>query len=831
VSRIITFYSYKGGTGRTMALANVAWILASAGNRVLTIDWDLEAPGLHRYFSPFLTDKELTGQESQGVIDMAMDFAVRAATPVRQGEQRSGKWHEDHADFSKWRQKLRWPSGEAVRLGKQGKGEIDFVPAGRQGADYAKRVNRFDWHNFYETLGGGAFFDAAKRKLDAYDYVLIDSRTGVSDTSGICTIQMPDTLVVCFTLNYQSIKGALAVAQSVREQRPEIRIFPVPTRVDGGETDKLNRMKNYAAGVFGSLLDPKLNAPDYWFAMEVPYRTRYAYAETLALFEEQASISASTLPAMVRLSEYLTDGAVKSVKPLPRKERILALAEFEGTAEADLERATPATKLVAREGSIRLFISCSREDRDVARAIADGLRKIDGRIEMFLDSDSVQVGGSFPDAISKALEEADFLLVVDTGATKRTGFTRVGLEVGFFSALLQGETRRHRESERRIICLYAGQPPQLATQFLGIDIGIDDRDLRQGRADYMRKPVERRADPLARFFYEVADRADRLSLPEGSFNLDLIAHRELQISDIIRDVRGELFDSMSMRASLTVEQKRIGFELSPAATGQTFDSIPQDTKVTFYSGAGDLFGVSFKEDTITWEEMSRAARDPSMLRGLALLVTNAVSPVSGFEIGQQTIRAPSNGRVFDALVSRLTKYFDGRKVVEVYLIERLQHELGKGDTAIILGFITVAAKVNSMFERHSPVSAESFIFESNPTRIQDKVRQFMEQLRSIDDESAELGLDDASNIRVYLGDDRSRLKTVSLVQQRATRVRERLLAAADRVLHTAVDSPEFQATKEQWLEAITAFCQVSNQLQSVMVVPAIDNLKKAFLER
>ena len=46
--RVLTFYSYKGGTGRSMALANVGWILASAGKRVLLIDWDFEAPGLHR---------------------------------------------------------------------------------------------------------------------------------------------------------------------------------------------------------------------------------------------------------------------------------------------------------------------------------------------------------------------------------------------------------------------------------------------------------------------------------------------------------------------------------------------------------------------------------------------------------------------------------------------------------------------------------------------------------------------------------------------------------------------------------------------------------------
>ena len=57
--RIITFYSYKGGAGRTMALANIAWLLAACGARALVVDWDLEAPGLHRYFRPFLLDPDL----------------------------------------------------------------------------------------------------------------------------------------------------------------------------------------------------------------------------------------------------------------------------------------------------------------------------------------------------------------------------------------------------------------------------------------------------------------------------------------------------------------------------------------------------------------------------------------------------------------------------------------------------------------------------------------------------------------------------------------------------------------------------------------------------
>ena len=42
--RILTFYSFKGGVGRTMLLANTAYRLANKhGLRVIAVDWDLEA--------------------------------------------------------------------------------------------------------------------------------------------------------------------------------------------------------------------------------------------------------------------------------------------------------------------------------------------------------------------------------------------------------------------------------------------------------------------------------------------------------------------------------------------------------------------------------------------------------------------------------------------------------------------------------------------------------------------------------------------------------------------------------------------------------------------
>ena len=54
---IYTFYSFKGGVGRSMALANVAELFCAKKLNVLMVDFDLEAPGLERYFSEILSSE------------------------------------------------------------------------------------------------------------------------------------------------------------------------------------------------------------------------------------------------------------------------------------------------------------------------------------------------------------------------------------------------------------------------------------------------------------------------------------------------------------------------------------------------------------------------------------------------------------------------------------------------------------------------------------------------------------------------------------------------------------------------------------------------------
>ena len=317
MGQIVTFYWYKGGTGRTMAMANVGWILASAGHRVLMVDWDLEAPGLHRYLHPFLHDKELVA--STGIIDIVLDFAIQATTPASGEDDTESGWYLPLADVLRYAISIDWQFD---------KGQLDILPAGQQTPAYASRVNSFNWDNFYERLGGGAFLEALRQSMRReYDYVLIDSRTGVSDTSGICTVQMPDQVVVCFTLNRQSIEGAAAVARSIvaertRAGRSATRLFPVPTRVENAEKERLDAARAAARGRFDEFLHhvPAARRSTYWADVEIPYQAYYAYEEVLATFGGSPPEVGTLLHAVQQIAAQLTGADTLSWSmPSPEK--------------------------------------------------------------------------------------------------------------------------------------------------------------------------------------------------------------------------------------------------------------------------------------------------------------------------------------------------------------------------------------------------------------------------------------------------------------------------------------------------------------------------------
>lgn len=214
---IFTFYSYKGGVGRSMALLNVAYTLHSLGRHVLVVDLDLEAPGVSGFLRRY-EELEATDEHKPDVVDLLSDLmpavqwemgdASRPELPVLGRYLRSVK-----SDGSKYAP-AKNPLFRRTRL------DVLCVSDER---DYAERLSTLDiarltgpqlemaGNLIREIFFGHEFpwswLPTEEEKPTRYDYILIDSRTGFTETSGLCIGPLADRLVLFCGLNDQNING------------------------------------------------------------------------------------------------------------------------------------------------------------------------------------------------------------------------------------------------------------------------------------------------------------------------------------------------------------------------------------------------------------------------------------------------------------------------------------------------------------------------------------------------------------------------------------------------------------------------------------------------
>ena len=82
---IISFYSYKGGVGRSQLCANVAsYLCHKRGKKVLLWDWDFEAPGLHYFFG--LDNKEIVSPGTIEMLDAYCDMMRTSKTEITESD-------------------------------------------------------------------------------------------------------------------------------------------------------------------------------------------------------------------------------------------------------------------------------------------------------------------------------------------------------------------------------------------------------------------------------------------------------------------------------------------------------------------------------------------------------------------------------------------------------------------------------------------------------------------------------------------------------------------------------------------------------------------------
>ncbi|MDB9313971.1 AAA family ATPase [Spirulina sp. CS-785/01] len=230
--RVITFYSYKGGVGRTLAAANFAVYLAKLGLKTVVIDFDLEAPGIDAKFAlPPLADNQ------KGILDYILEFQ---------------KTNQDPENIKELCRNIPLDDGENAET-------LWLIPAGQYLAEtYYKKLNQLDWGIiFSKQRNGVAFFQQFLSHLEtelAADFVIIDSRTGITEIAGLCTQQLADEVVMLSSLSSESIRVTKHIKQLIQNSQvaktldKEIDVKVVVSRIP--KPDNLLEFKEKCCEIF-----------------------------------------------------------------------------------------------------------------------------------------------------------------------------------------------------------------------------------------------------------------------------------------------------------------------------------------------------------------------------------------------------------------------------------------------------------------------------------------------------------------------------------------------------------------------------------------------------
>jgi MinD-like ATPase involved in chromosome partitioning or flagellar assembly len=360
---IFTFYSFKGGVGRSMALMNVAYTLAGRGRHVLVVDMDLEAPGLSGFLH---RSKELAEPEAAHPKDILTLLgeatrALRAGGAVEEMAQRLPPLaHYIRAVAEQKLEALRPKLGKLGRLdvlgtdlereylGRLAQLDLKDLPQDQLIAlsrllHYYFKAQRFPSRPF-----GVETFEPPLQT--PYDYVLVDSRTGITEIGGLCVGPLADRLVVITGLNDQNVHGTLDFLK-------EAGIQPGPRAKDAKPWDEADTVGSASAD--NPSLGPK---PTILVASPVPTGEIVFTRQRLGDLEQRLGIRP------VSLSYHPQMALMESVFVRDYPEKYLAV-EYENLA----------TDLMAQVGDDpqRLAVA-SRvlwdEKKDMAGAIACALR-------------------------------------------------------------------------------------------------------------------------------------------------------------------------------------------------------------------------------------------------------------------------------------------------------------------------------------------------------------------------------------------------------------------------------------------------------------------------
>lgn len=258
--QVITFYSYKGGMGRTTTMMAYAMHLAMHQNKqVVIVDCDLEAPGYLNFFD-LSKHEELKNGKVNGLVEFFCDSQLVKNPDLLDIDNYCINVNAFQRDTSVYRdiQNIRIvPAGNLNEvLQNENSGVPNDLPNPK---DYLEGLSRVNLSNVSVIKKSFELLFSKLQKKYNPDVILLDSRTGFNDIFGTTALLLSNYVVGFFGISMQTLPGVGYLLNNYYEAHGNFKLMLVhsilPPKGDSKEKEFYEKAEDIVNKLINGVLD------------------------------------------------------------------------------------------------------------------------------------------------------------------------------------------------------------------------------------------------------------------------------------------------------------------------------------------------------------------------------------------------------------------------------------------------------------------------------------------------------------------------------------------------------------------------------------------------
>ena len=384
---------------------------------------------------------------------------------------------------------------------------------------------------------------------------------------------------------------------------------------------------------------------------------------------------------------------------------------------------------------VGVFVSYNHKDKIIADSVVQALTSISPQLSVFIDHSGIEGGDEYESVLSKSIQQANWFIIICSGARPKQDMNWCFYEAGQFRAKLENESQPNQRS--RMCYLYDGDRPSQFAKYQGTNISAFDRSRRKLNLDAENDETH---DCENTELFDLFALIINTSQPEPLRDVRKDSVRQLMRDGVRRITRAFVRNRIDDVVEEIVFQPRISFMLPPPSENGAL-GLTADTPIVGYEDTlSRIFGIA--AGSAKWGDIKRSFNSTNDLDALWICdIDAAAKELAENRLPSQTesLCISHDGGFFRPIVARYERYRSDAKNCYLAFVPARNRQFNFGmRTSLLLSGLILSVRFR---QRILPIIADLKALDATGSALRiPLLLKFLSELAAIETEAMEFGL-------------------------------------------------------------------------------------------